>query len=444
MKNKKNFIIIATIVSLALIFTIARVAIANRGSVKAVDLATSAKKDLIQSIAVTGNIEANNKEDITISTVQKVTDVLVSEGQQVKVGDVIAKIDNTDLTYQLQKAQTNYDVTKLNLDMAKSNLNNLINVKSKSSKKTTENAVEQAQINLENIKRNQVDAKTSLDQNKVLFDSGIISSQEYEASVNSASDMANQVKLAEIQLENARSNLSDYSIDNKSQINQQHNQVEQLNKQLEGAKADVENINSKLSSNEIKASIDGKVVKLNIKENQYPTQENSIISIYDLSQYKVIVNVSQYDAVQISQGQRTEVTIKGLDKTYEGTVTSIGEAAEISNTGANQEAKIKVEVTISNPDDKIKVGYEADVDIVLLEAKEAIAISFEALEKDNEGKSFIYVIQNNKAKKRYVKIGMETEFDMQVIEGLKENETYIKNPPAALKEGDKVKAAGGK
>jgi len=444
MKNKKNFIIIATIVSLALIFTIARIAIASRDSVKAVDLATSAKKDLIQSIAVTGNIEANNKEDIMISTVQKVTDILVSEGQQVKAGDIIAKIDNTDLAYQLQKAQTNYDVTKLNLDMAKSNLNNLINVKSKSSKKTTENAVEQAQINLENIKRNQADAKTSLDQNKVLFDSGIISSQEYEASVNSASDMANQVKLAEIQLENAKSNLSDYSVDNKSQINQQRNQVEQLSKQLEGAKADVENINSKLSSNEIKASIDGKVVKLNIKENQYPTQENSIISIYDLSQYKVKVSVSQYDAIQLNQGQRAEVKIKGLDKTYEGTITSIGEAAEISFTGTNQETKIKVEVSISNADDKIKAGYEADVDIILVEAKEAIAISFEALEKDNEGKSFIYVVEKNKAVKRYIKTGMETDFDIQVIEGLKENETYIKNPPVALKERDKVKAAGGK
>jgi len=444
MKNKKNFIIIATIVSLALIFTIARIAIASRDSVKAVDLATSAKKDLIQSIAVTGNIEANNKEDIMISTVQKVTDILVSEGQQVKVGDIIAKIDNTDLAYQLQKAQTNYDVTKLNLDMAKSNLNNLINVKSKSSKKTTENAVEQAQINLENIKRNQADAKTSLDQNKVLFDSGIISSQEYEASVNSASDMANQVKLAEIQLENAKSNLSDYSVDNKSQINQQRNQVEQLSKQLEGAKADVENINSKLSSNEIKASIDGKVVKLNIKENQYPTQENSIISIYDLSQYKVKVSVSQYDAIQLKQGQRAEVKIKGLDKTYEGTITSIDEAAEISFTGTNQETKIKVEVSISNADDKIKAGYEADVDIILVEAKEAIAISFEALEKDNEGKSFIYVVEKNKAVKRYIKTGMETDFDIQVIEGLKENETYIKNPPVALKERDKVKAAGGK
>lgn len=444
MHNRKNFIIIAAIITLAVIFTLIRIVVANKGSIKEVDLAKVVKKDLLQSIAVTGNVEANSKEDIVVSNMQKVTEVLAVEGQQVKAGDIIARIDTTDLAYQLQKAETNYEVTKLNLDMAKSNLNNLINVKSKNSKKTIENAVEQAQINLDTIKRNQAEAETSLEQNKVLYDSGIISSQEYEASVNAASDLANQVKLAEIQLENAKSNLSDFNVDNKSQINQQRNQVEQLSRQLESAKADVENAKIKLSNNEIKASIDGKVVKLKLKENQYPTQDNNIISIYDLSQYKVTVSVSQYDAIQISQGQRAEVKIKGLDKIYEGTVSSIGEAAEISFTGTNKEAKVNVEVSISNPDDKIKAGYEADVDIILVETKDAISISFEALEEDQEGKSFIYLVQNGKAKKRYIKTGTETEFDIQVLEGLKENDTYIKNPPAALKEGDKVRAAGGK
>lgn len=444
MKNRKTFIIIASVVAVALIFTIARLVMTSRGSIKEVDTAKAINKDLVQSITVTGNIEANNKEDIMLSNMQKVTDVLVSEGQTVKAGDIIAKVDTTDLKYQLQKAQTNYDVTKLNLNTAQSNLNNLVNVKSASSKKSLENAVQQAQINLDTIKRNYSEAQTRLDQNKVLFDSGVISSQEYDASVNSTTDLANQVKLAEIQLENAKSNLSDYSVDNKSQINQQRSQVEQLKKQLESAKADVDNVNNKLVNNEVTASIDGTVVKLGIRPNQYPTQENNIVSIYDLSKYKVIVSVSQYDAIQISQGQRATVRIKGLDKAYEGTVTGIGEAAEISMTGTSKEAKVKIEIAISNPDDKIKAGYESDVDIILKETKNATAVSFEALQQDKEGKSFIYVVQNNRAVKRYVKTGTETEFDIQVLEGLKENETYIKNPPASIKEGDRVRATGGK
>jgi RND family efflux transporter MFP subunit len=442
MKNKKTKIIIAVIVALALILTVVRLVTSSQGSVKEVDITKVVNKDLMQSIVVTGNIEANNKEDIVLSNMQKVTEVLLAEGQTVKTGDIIARIDTKDYTYQLQKAQMNYEVTKLNLDMAKSNLNNLVNVKSVSSKKNVENAVQQAQINLDTIKRNLTDAQTRQQQSQELFNSGVISSQEYDAAVKAVADLENQVQLGEIQLENAKRNLTDYNVDNKSQVDQQRNQVQQLTKQLESAKSDVDNMADKVNTGEIKSNIDGKIVKLNIKPNQYPTQENNTISIYDLSKYKVTVSVSQYDAVQISNGQRTEIKVKGLDKNYDGTVTNIGEAAEISYSGTTKEAKVEVEVVISNPDDKIKVGYEADVEIILMETKNAISINFEALQKDKDGNSFVYVVENNRAAKRLIKTGTETEFDIQVIEGLKVDESYIKNPPASLKEGDRVRAAG--
>lgn len=430
MKNKKTIIIIAAIVALAVIITIAKLVMTSSGSVKEVDITKAVKMDLKQSITVTGNIEANNKEDIILSNLQKVTEVLASEGQQVTTGTVIARVDTKDYIYQLQKAQANYDIAKLNY-------NNLINVKSASNKKNVENAVQQAQINLDSMKADLDDAQTKQSQNLELFNSGAISSQEYDASVKAVTNLANQVKLAEIQLENAKRNLSDFGIDNKSQ-------VEQLARQLESAKADVDNISDKVNTGEIKANIDGKIVKLDIKPNQYPTQQNSVVSIYDLSQHKVTVSVSQYDAVQISKGQRTVIKIKGLDKSYEGEVINIGEAAEITITGTNKEAKVEVEVVVSNPDEKIKVGYEADVEIILMETKQTIAVNFEALQEDKDGNKFVYVVDNNKAVKRIVKTGTETEFDIQILEGLAENESYIKNPPAALKEGDRVKAAGGK
>ncbi|MDF2530970.1 MAG: HlyD family efflux transporter periplasmic adaptor subunit [Clostridia bacterium] len=443
MKNKKTLIIVAVIVAIAIILTITQLVMSSRGSIKEVDITKVVNMDLLQSITVTGNIEANNKEDITLSNMQKVTDVLAIEGQQIKAGEVIARID-TDYKYQLDKAQMSYDVTKLNLEMAKGNLSNLVNVKSASSKKNIENAVQQAQINLDTIKSSLAEAKNRLDQNQVLFNSGIISSQEYDASVKTVADLENQVKLAEIQLENAKINLSDYSVDNKSQVDQQRNQVQQLTKQLESAKADIDNIASKLDTAEIKSSIDGKIVKLDIKPNQYPNQENNIVTIYDLSKYKVNVSVSQYDAIQISNGQRAVITVKGLDKDYDGTVTNIGEAAEITYTGTNKEAKVEIEVVLSNPDDQIKVGYEADIEIILMETKEALAVNLEAIQKDKNGAAYVYVVENNRAVKRIVKTGTETEFDIQILEGLKVDEAYIKNPPAALKEGDRVKAAGGK
>jgi RND family efflux transporter MFP subunit len=213
---------------------------------------------------------------------------------------------------------------------------------------------------------------------------------------------------------------------------------------VESSKADIANVKDKIDDSTIKSSISGKVVQLDIKPNQYPTLENSTVAIYDLSQYKVKIQVSQYDAVNISLGQKASVKVKGIDKEYKGTVTAIGDAAVITLEGTNKEPKIEIEVTLDNPDDKIKVGFEADIDITLKESSNSTAVNFESVLEDENGKKYVFAAENSKAVKKYIKTGMETDFEVQILEGLKAGDEYIKNPPATLKDGDPVKQSGGK
>ena len=185
-------------------------------------------------------------------------------------------------------------------------------------------------------------------------------------------------------------------------------------------------------------------MKLGVKPNQYPTMENSTISIYDLSKYRVNIQVSQYDAISVSLGQKAAVKVKGVDTEYKGTVTAIGDAAVITLEGTNKEPKVEIEVTLDNPDNKIKVGYEADIDITLEESPNSTAVSFESVQEDEDGKQYVFAVVNNKAVKRFVQTGLETDFEVQILEGLKAGDQYIKNPPATLKDGDPVKQSGGK
>jgi HlyD family secretion protein len=214
--------------------------------------------------------------------------------------------------------------------------------------------------------------------------------------------------------------------------------------QVEGSKADIANVKNNIQKSTIKSSINGKVVQLDVQNNQYPTMENNTVIIYDLTQYKVKIQVSQYDAVNISPGQKSLIKIKGINKDYTGTVTDIGDAAIITLEGTNKEPKLELEVTLDNPDEKVKVGYEADIDITLKESSNVIAVSFESILEDEDGKNYIFIVENNKAVQRFVKTGLETDFDVQVLEGIKVDEQYVKNPPSTLKDGDPVKQSGGK
>lgn len=430
MKDRKKLIIIASIVLIVVVLGAVRIITSGKDKVKEVDIGKVETKSLSQTISVTGNIEAASKEEISLPTQQKVQDIFVQEGQQVKAGDAILRMDPTDSEYQLRKYELIHELANLDLQR-------LLTNGSKNSKKSLEDAVRTAEISLSNSETSYSEAKRKYDQTKALFESGAASKEEYENALKLMNTSKNQMELDTITLDNARDSLKDFGINNSDQIAKQRSQVEQ-------ARVDIENIKDKIEESTVKSSINGKVVKLDAQANQYPTLENSTLVIYDLSQYKVKVQVSQYDAVSMAEGQKAVIRVKGIEKEYKGTVTDIGAAAEITLNGTDKEPKVELEITLDNPDDKVKVGYEADIDITLQESQNASAVSFESVLEDKDGKRYIFAVENNKAVQKFVKTGLETDFEIQILEGIKAGEQYIKNPPSTLKDGDPVKQSGGK
>lgn len=429
MKKRKKMIIIAVIVIAIIAIAASRIIASRHGKVNEVDIGTVETKNLSQMISVTGNIEAANKEEISLSTQQKVVEVYAAEGQNVKTGTTLVKTDSSEYEYQLRKYE-------LSLELANMNLTRLLDTNSKNDKKALENAVRTAEINLSNSEIRYNEAKRKHDQNSALYEGGAISREEYETTLKAMTDAKNAMELSTIELDSAKDSLRDFGINNSDQIKEKKNQVE-------SAKADMANMKDNIEKSIIKSSIDGKIVQLDLKPNQYPTAENNMIVIYDLSKYKVKVLVSQYDAVSIVKGQKAMVKVKGIENEYSGTITAISEAASITQDGTDKEPKVEIEVTLDSPDDKIKVGYEADIDITLQETKDAVAVSFESV-LEEDGKKFVYVIENNKAAKRFINTGLETDFEIQVLDGLKVGDSYIKSPPSTLKDGDPVKQSGGK
>ncbi|HWR62559.1 MAG TPA: efflux RND transporter periplasmic adaptor subunit [Clostridia bacterium] len=429
MKNRKKLIIIAAIVLVVIIIAAVRIITSTQGKVKEVDISTAETKNLSQKISVTGNIEAAGKEEISLSTQQKVLEVYVQEGQEVKAGTSLLKTDSSDYEYQLRKYE-------LALELANMNLQRLLDTNSANDKKSLENAVRTAEISLHNTETAYNEAKRRYDQNSVLYESGAVSREEYETALKSMTDAKNAMELATMELDNAKDSLEDFGVNNSDQIKEKRNQVE-------SAKADIANIKENIGKSIVKSSISGKLVRFDAKPNQYPTVENSTITIYDLSEYKVKIPVSQYDAVSISKGQEAAVKVKGIDTEYSGTVTAISDAAVISQDGTDKEPKVEIEVTLDNPDDKIKAGYEADIDITLHEIQDAVAVGFEAVQEDEDGNKYVFAVENDKAVKRIVRTGLETDFEIQLLDGLKAGDSYIKSPPATLKDGDPVKQSGG-
>lgn len=402
--NKKAIkAVIVIIVLVAAAFAVKKFLLKPKKAGTVVTLTKIQKTDLVVSTTITGNVIANDEDTKYLGVSQKVTDLYVAEGQEVKAGDMLAKEDTSTLEYNLEKAQLNYDSTKL----------------------AAENTYSQAQVNLDNAESAYNEALRKYNSDEALYTNNYISQDELSTAKQTLTNAENQVKLYKLQMEN-------------SDVNSASSNTE---KQLASMKADIDNYNKQINDSTYESNISGKVVKVDVKKDEVPQNGSNTLVVQDLSVYKIGFDVTQNDALNIKVGQDADIKLKGSDKTYKGKVTKVGEIANVVSNGTSNESKVNIEVTITNPDEDIKVGYEADATIYLQTEKNMISVSFESVKQDASGKKYVFVVENNKAVKRYVETGLETDFDVEIVSGLKEGASYISNPPDTLKENDVVSTA---
>lgn len=429
-KLSKKSIIIILIIALVATVGVVHSKKSKKSTSVSVDIGKVEKKKLIQATTATGNIEANYRNDIILNPAQKVIKVFVKEGQIVKKGDILVKLDDKEYTTQLEKQQ-------LNLQSANLTLSQLQGTSTINERKNAINASAQAELTLQNSKNNYSDLKKKFDQSKSLYQGGYISKNDYDAADKALKEAENSVKNADLALTNSKNSLSNINASTQDKVETQRNQIAII-------ASDIKSLQDKISDCNVKANVDGKVVKMDAKEDQYP-QTGDMIIIDDVSKYKLSLDINQYDAVNLKNGQKATVKIKGIDKKYSAVVTEVGQVAQTkintnANSGGNQEFKINVKLTINDSDDKIRAGYEGDAEIVLNEKNSSLSIGFDGIKEDRAKKEkYVYVMDgNNKVSKKYIKNGLETEYDVEVLEGLKEGDKYVINPPENLKEGDIV------
>ena len=399
----------------------------NKIKPKEVTIEKVIKKNLTETTIATGNIEAKYRNNIILNSTQKVLKIGVQEGQAVKKGDVLLILDSSDLENQLQKFQ-------INLENAKLTLNQMLKTGLAAEKSASENSLSQAKYSVENAQRKYDDLKKKYAQNEVLFSSGVIAQSQLDESKKNSEDATTELKSAENSLTNAKNILNDTNNNSENKILNQKNQIALIQN-------DIENYKKKIDDSKIVANIDGKVIKIDAKENQFPSSGDQII-IDDVSEYKVAVDLTQYDALKVAKGQKANIKIKGSKDSYSGTVIEIGQLAEVKTaiSGGNQEYKVKISVVIDNPKEEVKSGYETDVQFIFKEKDESIAIGFDGIKEDKTtGQKYVYVVNsNNIVSKKYINVGIESEYYVEITEGLGEGESYVLNPPESLIEGDLV------
>lgn len=194
----------------------------------------------------------------------------------------------------------------------------------------------------------------------------------------------------------------------------------------------IEDYEEQLSDCAVYASMSGTITVLNVEEDNV-FEGGTIYEIQDVHNFIVDATVDEYDVVNLEKGQTAYVKTDSLgNEELEGEVTYVAPAGTTGQTmGSNSgTASYEIQITLNEPQEKLRAGMTASVSIALEESKDALAVPYDCVQTNANGDSVIYVDDNGEKKEVQVTTGIETDYYTEVIsDELSEGMTvYLSTP----------------
>ena len=182
----------------------------------------------------------------------------------------------------------------------------------------------------------------------------------------------------------------------------------------------------------IKAEFDGVITAIpaTVAEGATVTAGTMMMSIANLEDVQVTIQVSKSDLPKISVGQKVDITING--KPYNGEVDKISGSATKNTNGV---AVVDTIIKVLNPDSDIIFGVEANNKIHAQKADNTMVLPYEYVQTDSTG-DYVYVLAaDGTVQRKDVVIGISTSTDAQITEGLEVGDKVITSDVSTLTEG---------
>jgi HlyD family secretion protein len=428
--------------------------------------------DLSVGVTGSGKIETSREARLTFGSAGKVDRILVKEGDRVREGDVLARLDTSALELALAQSQmtlTQAEVTLAQAQLAKQTAEyNLKNTRD--TEGALELAVLNAEISLEQAQRT-LDtniaaadyqlARAQLNRAKTWYkyiieqwpldssgsvDDWYLAKDRAEEQLKAAQTQYDnvlsgydsqeiaikkeQVEVAQMSLAQAQKNLNELPED----IAMQELQVESANQSIEQAKQSVEL--ARLSVNEaqrqldeatIVAPFDSLVATIPAKEgdiipspSMVPT---TIIQLINPDYMELVVEVDEIDIPKVELGMEASISVDALpDATFTGVVTAVYPVPkEVAGV-----VLYNVKVSLAAPEKAgIRVGMSASADIISDYRSQVLLVPSRAIGENEQGEKIVKVMSDEQIEERVVVVGLDDGYQTEIRSGLSEGETVV-------------------
>jgi len=365
----------------------------------------------------TGYIIAAHTIDVAAKVDGKVLWIGVDKGDHVKLGQVLVRLEDDEYRARVLEAQGA-------LDNLKAHLSELENG-------SRPEEISKAKADVEQAKADQDDALVTLKRTQQLVREGVFPRQQLDDAQAKYDDAA------------ARVNSLQRTYD-LSKLGPRREEIEAARAQVKQAQGTLDYARTQLDDTIITAPVTGTILDRNVEKGEFVTTgfvgdkgaKGYVVSLADLNDLQVELDINQNDFSKLGSKTRGIVTTDAYpDRRYDG------EIEQISPEANRQKATVQVKVQVLHPDSYLRpemnatVAFLGDVKAGESAPTQTMVVIPATAVRDNA----VFVITDDRAVKRPVKLGGTNAQGVIVEGGLIGGEDIVVNPPADLKDGQKVK-----
>jgi RND family efflux transporter MFP subunit len=209
--------------------------------------------------------------------------------------------------------------------------------------------------------------------------------------------------------------------------------VDNLDASMKVAKANYELAKTRLGYTRILAPFAGIITKRFLDPGTYLASSNTpLFQLMYIDSVKILINIQEKDVTLVRKGTRAEISVDSYgSKLFTGSVSRLADALDLSTRS------MAVEIDIPNEDHSLKPGMFATVRLVVGEHPDAVTVPTIAIQKDDSG-SYVFVSDNNAAKRKRIQIGIDVGAKTEVVSGLDGSESIIVVGQQLVKDGGQI------
>ena len=418
-------------------------------------------------VTATGEIRAKEFVDIQTEVAGVITEVAVREGDNVKKGDILLRIDDLQLRAEVDSARAQVGAAEADAQNA------LVGVATAEANLAAERtALVGFDFELEQSRISAQRSESSFQRKRDLFQNNLIGQEEFEVAEAETKLAKQRHEWSAARVEQAKANFRAV----ETRVDAAKAMAAASQRRVESAKAGLARTEDVLGKTVLRAPLSGLITKLNVEKGERAVpgiQSNpvaTLMTIADMSVIEAEISVDEADIVMVKVDAVAEVEVDAMrDQKLRGVVTEVGQSPiQSTSTGSSsQEGKdFKVVVRIENPPASLRPGFTATAEIVTATRENVLVLPLQALTarevdvgkdgvyleppepKEGDAKPApltaeqrqrleelegVFVMVDGRARFRPVKTGITGDMDIEVLSGLQEGDEVVSGPYQALR-----------